>query len=98
MGMAAGRVEQPQAPPGERVDHLRVRSRSRPRRVPNEQWAGRTHPPGPLPGPSAPWGRSQKVRRGISAGAASRPSISASSRTSVIDAPAMSREVQYSPT
>ena len=40
----------------------------------------------------------QNVRMAISAGAASRPAISSSRRLSVIDAPAMSSEVQYSPT
>lgn len=40
----------------------------------------------------------QNTRIGISAGSASRSEISSSSRTSVTEAPAMSSEVQYSPT
>src|SRR5688572_23361122 len=40
----------------------------------------------------------QKIRSGISAGAPRYRSISSSNRTSVSDAPAISRDVQYSPT
>ena len=42
--------------------------------------------------------RRQNVLMAISAGAPSSPSISGSSRLSVSEAPAMSSEVQYSPT
>jgi hypothetical protein len=47
---------------------------------------------GPLRWPG--WPGRQKVRIAISAGAASNPSISGSSRLSVMDVPAMSSEVQ----
>jgi len=45
-----------------------------------------------------PADRSQKVLIAISAGAASKPAISSSRRLSVIEVPAISSDVQYSPT
>lgn len=57
---------------------------------------------GRMPTPRAgrlPKGRpTQKTLMAISAGSASSPSISSSSFTNVMDAPAMSSDVQYSPT
>ena len=53
----------------------------------------------PTRGPRRGVGRTgQKTRMATSAGAASNRSISSSSLTRVNDAPAMSRDVQYSPT
>lgn len=55
------------------------------------------HPP-EVNGPQSSSSGTQKTRIGISAGSMSSDSISSSSFTSVMDAPAMSRDVQYSPT
>lgn len=55
------------------------------------------HPP-EVNGPQSSSSGTQKTRIGISAGSISSDSISSSSLTSVMDAPAMSRDVQYSPT
>ena len=97
---AVGRTPDGGAVSGEGAPSCGSAGRPRPGRTSpaSSTTTGSASPPGPAAGRPPARGAPQNTRIGISAGASSREVSSSSSLTRVIETPAMSREVQYSPT